>query len=104
LTIEGQWEARQNQHQSSRENQMQTLHAENAALRAEIETTPTAAACFGCGRLFVFNPVRVPNVRGEPICAGCIARANPMRKANGLEPIIPASDAYEPCNEDELWN
>jgi hypothetical protein len=62
--------------------------------------------CFGCKRLFNFNPVRVPSVKTggtkEPICADCVARVNPMRIKNGLPPIIPAADAYEACEEGEL--
>ena len=63
--------------------------------------------CIGCGEIFAFNPVRVPSssaVTGqrEPICAQCVRRINPMRIANGLEPIIPHPEAYEPCDEREL--
>ena len=46
------------------------------------------APCYGCKRLFMFNPVRVPSVvvAGEkfPICADCVVRVNPLRVANGL--------------------
>lgn len=63
-------------------------------------------ACFGCKRVFTFNPMRVPSVpiKGskQPICADCVARVNPMRKANGLAPIVPLPGAYEPCEEGEL--
>jgi hypothetical protein len=63
-------------------------------------------ACIGCNRPFSFNPMKVPSItingRKEPICADCVARVNPMRKANGLEPIVPAPDAYEACDEDEI--
>jgi hypothetical protein len=62
--------------------------------------------CFGCGRVFGFNPKRVPSItiKGtrEPICAYCVERANPLRIKNGLPPIIPAPDAYEACDEGEL--
>ena len=62
--------------------------------------------CFGCSGTFSFNPNKVPsiNYKGErrPICSTCVARVNPMRKAKGLEPIIPAPDAYECCAEGEL--
>ena len=62
--------------------------------------------CFGCKRIFSYNPMRVPsctiNGHREPICQDCVARVNPMRKANGLEPIVPLPDAYEPCDEQEL--
>jgi hypothetical protein len=63
-------------------------------------------ACCGCGRVFQFNPLSVPSVtiRGsrEPICLSCVERANPRRAANGLPPIVPLPDAYEPCDEAEL--
>jgi hypothetical protein len=59
--------------------------------------------CIGCGRLFSFNPHRVPslNVDGtrEPICLACVERANPQRKANGLPPIVVLPGAYEPTSE-----
>ena len=62
--------------------------------------------CYGCGRPFGFNPVRVPSIRingvRQPICQNCVARANPMRIENGLPPIEPFPDAYEPCDEAEL--
>ena len=64
------------------------------------------SACAGCGRVFSYNPVRVPSVRihgrREPVCQGCVARVNPTRIAKGLEPIVPLPDAYEPCDESEL--
>jgi hypothetical protein len=63
-------------------------------------------SCIGCGRIFSFNPMRVPSVTingsREPICEACVERVNPLRKANGLEPIVPFPDAYEPCDESEL--
>jgi hypothetical protein len=63
-------------------------------------------ACIGCGRIFAFNPVRVPSIRikgsREPICENCVRIANPRRIANGLEPIVPAPDAYDACEESEL--
>lgn len=63
--------------------------------------------CFGCNRLFTYNPMRVPsiNIRGsrEPVCLACVEAANPKRIANGLAPIVPAPDAYEACDESELW-
>lgn len=64
------------------------------------------APCVGCGQTFGFNPHRVPsllhNGQREPVCRVCVARANPQRRANGLPEIIPAPDAYEPCDEYEL--
>lgn len=65
-----------------------------------------AGACYGCGRLFSFNPVRVPSITVEgtrqPICIVCVERANPLRKKNGLPLIEPLPDAYEACEEGEL--
>lgn len=62
--------------------------------------------CVGCGRVFNYNPMRVPSltVNGsrEPICQSCVDRANPRRIVNGLDPIVPLPDAYEPCDESEL--
>lgn len=64
------------------------------------------SACAGCHRIFSYNPLRVPSVviKGsrEPICRHCVERVNPMRIANGLEPIVPLPDAYEPIHESEL--
>jgi len=62
--------------------------------------------CFGCKQTFSFNPNKVPSIRIEgvkqPVCEVCIEKANPKRKANGLEPIEILPGAYEPCNESEL--
>ena len=64
--------------------------------------------CFGCRQPFSFNPVRVPSIRDpktgerEPVCANCVTRANVQRKKNGLDPIVPMPDAYEPCEGGEL--
>lgn len=52
--------------------------------------------CFGCHKLFTFNPTSVPSYHDAPICRDCIERANAKRKTMGL-PLWPvASDAYEP--------
>jgi hypothetical protein len=62
--------------------------------------------CAGCHRIFCYNPLRVPSIviKGsrEPICQDCVERVNPIRIANGLEPIVPLPDAYEPIHESEL--
>jgi hypothetical protein len=72
--------------------------------------------CFGCGRVFSYNPIHVPSIRinangqpavgrlgtREPICEACVTAVNPRRIANGLPPIVPHPDAYEPCREEEL--
>ena len=64
------------------------------------------SACAGCGRLFTYNPVRVPSVvingSREPICQSCVNRVNPLRRERGLPEIVPAPDAYEACEEGEL--
>jgi hypothetical protein len=64
------------------------------------------SACYGCKRIFSYNPVRVPSIRingvREPICEICVKRANPERIANGLEPIVPAPDAYTAADEYEV--
>ena len=63
--------------------------------------------CIGCGYLFNFNPMRVPSVRikgdRKPICADCVASANPMRVKNGLPPIELLPGAYDACDESELY-
>jgi Fe-S-cluster containining protein len=84
-------------------------HAEQTDIGTEegkMGYTLAASPCFGCGRTIYYNPMRVPSVviKGsrKPICPACVIRVNPMRLANGLEPIIPLPDAYEPCDESEL--
>lgn len=56
--------------------------------------------CYGCGQPFMFNAERVPSIRvdgsREPICRNCVEHANPLRAANGLDPIIIHPDSYEP--------
>lgn len=64
-------------------------------------------SCYSCRRPFTFNPERVPSVRvnaegvedpagvRQPICLECIDAANPIRVANGLNPLVPHPDAYE---------
>jgi len=64
--------------------------------------------CFGCRRIFSYNPMRVPSIRHpltnhrEPVCLTCVNRVNPDRIKNGLDPIVPLPGAYEPCDESEL--
>lgn len=63
--------------------------------------------CLGCGRVFSFNPLRVPSCsavtgKREPICRDCVTRINPARIANGLPPIVPLPDAYDAADEGEL--
>jgi hypothetical protein len=60
------------------------------------------AACFGCRRIFAFNPLYVPSIlfegEREPICQSCVEAVNPRRIANGLPPIVPRPDAYQACD------
>lgn len=62
--------------------------------------------CFCCHRPFAFNPMRVPSVVVDgdrrQVCRDCVELVNPIRVANGLEPIVPLPDAYEACAEEEL--
>ncbi|MEJ7618656.1 MAG: hypothetical protein WKF30_17185 [Pyrinomonadaceae bacterium] len=63
--------------------------------------------CFVCRQIFTYNPVSVPSVRvngvREAICRTCVERVNPERVKNGLEPIVPLPDAYEPVDEQQLF-
>lgn len=65
-------------------------------------------ACIGCGRLFMFNPVRVPSTSAvtgtrEPLCRTCFERINAHRVSQGLAAFPLAADAYEACDESELY-
>ncbi len=73
--------------------------------------------CFGCGRVFGYNPDLVPAIKVSPnpdqsegtmpwvsdpqngqefpVCRECVERVNPIRIAGGLEPIVPHPDAYK---------
>ena len=61
--------------------------------------------CYGCQRLFHYNPNRVPSLRDaegvrQAICWDCVARANVTRAQNGLALIEPLPGAYEACAEE----
>lgn len=70
--------------------------------------------CFGCGRVFAFNPILVPSIRvnsqrqpdangtAEPVCRDCIERANVKRAALGNPPIVIQPGAYAPTEEGAL--
>ena len=65
------------------------------------------AGCYVCGRLFSFNPMKVPSLRDnhgvrQAVCRNCVEAANEIRKGKGLEPFPIPADAYEPCDESEL--
>jgi len=64
--------------------------------------------CYGCGKTFTYNPVRVPSVRDEkgvrqPLCRDCVNYVNSERKKAGMEPFTIPPDAYEPVREEELY-
>ena len=64
------------------------------------------AACVNCHQLFTCSPSKVPSLivdgTREPICLNCVNKANPIRVANGLEPIVPLPGAYEGDDEAAL--
>ena len=64
------------------------------------------AECFGCKKVFGFNPNKVPSIRvsgnKEPICQSCVEWANPLRVENGLEEIQVDPEAYRPLPEEAL--
>lgn len=63
-------------------------------------------ACYGCRRVFTFNPLYVPSLRidgaREPFCQACVERANSIREGKGLPPHEIHPEAYEPLPEEEL--
>ena len=65
-----------------------------------------SSQCINCGRLFSYNPHKVPSVRvkgvREPVCRSCIEAANTIRKERGILPLHYHPDAYEPLPEEEL--
>ncbi len=69
--------------------------------------------CCNCGRVFTYNPNKVPSIRvkngkpdpegsREPVCEPCMTTGNERRKAQGLEPFPVNPDAYEALDEREL--
>lgn len=59
--------------------------------------------CYTCGTMMTFSPTLVPSLPAsqtrtgekEPVCRGCVERANPVRIKNGLTPIVILPGAYE---------
>lgn len=55
--------------------------------------------CVGCGRMFSFNPERVPSVRingeREPLCRDCVEIGNRFRVSQGKEPVPILPGAYD---------
>jgi hypothetical protein len=63
--------------------------------------------CINCGRVFSFNPHKVPSTSAvtgsrEPVCRPCFDRLNAKRVELGLEPWPMMPGAYEPMPEEEL--
>ena len=63
--------------------------------------------CLTCGRIFGYNPHRVPSllINGErqPVCLPCIDQENRRRQLVGQDLLAdPHPDAYEPTKESEL--
>lgn len=59
--------------------------------------------CLTCGRVFSFNPERVPSLRWpppdgprEPICEDCMRAVNAERERIGMPRLPVHPDAYEP--------
>jgi len=64
--------------------------------------------CIGCGRMFSYNPMRVPSTSAvtgqrEPICRPCFNEINRRRAELNLPPFELQPGAYEPCPEEELY-
>lgn len=61
------------------------------------------AHCYACGVPFTCSPTKVPSIPAnltktgekEPVCRGCVERANPERVKRGLAPIQILPGAYE---------
>lgn len=58
------------------------------------------SACCNCGRIFSYNPNRVPSIRingeREAVCRECVEMANSRRTKLGHELISVHPDAYDP--------
>jgi hypothetical protein len=58
--------------------------------------------CWGCKRVFTYNPVHVPSVNNDGVCSDCMAEINRQLVAKGHEAIEIHAEAYEPANENEV--
>jgi len=62
--------------------------------------------CLRCGRVFSFNPHRVPSIRvngeREPVCRPCYEHLARLQQAAGMKVLELPHDAYEPLPEEEL--
>jgi len=59
-------------------------------------------SCGACGKLFTFNPKRVPSLNNSAFCLDCMTAGNTKREEMGLEPHPIHPDAYEAYREEEL--
>lgn len=58
--------------------------------------------CWGCQRIFGFNPHRVPRTTlGDVMCEDCMRRVNREREKKGQAPLPVHPDAYEPTEANE---
>jgi hypothetical protein len=65
------------------------------------------SGCISCGRVFTYNPHRVPSTSAitgsrEPVCRSCMDWINVKRGELGLKPFVILPDAYEALPEAEL--
>jgi len=72
-----------------------------------VKTPQMTGSCWTCGRVFTFNPVKVPSVRDgngvrQPICSNCMRLANKMRTDKSMVLFPIPDDAYEACDEMKL--
>lgn len=61
------------------------------------------SACWACGKLFTYDPDRVPSIVVEdvrrPLCLPCVDWANALREGTGEALIYPLPGAYGPDAE-----
>lgn len=67
-----------------------------------------SAPCVVCGRVFSFNPIRVPSVRlhgqgpRRPLCRSCAEWVRDERARRELPPLVIFDDAYDPVDERDV--
>jgi hypothetical protein len=68
-------------------------------------------SCAACGAPIHVNIEKCPSIRiggtgpREPICINCFNRWNEIhRTSKGLEPVPLDPQAYEPLNEQDMWD
>jgi hypothetical protein len=55
--------------------------------------------CWACHRLFTFDPDTVPSIHGAPLCRDCVERANELRVAAGVAPIVIYPTSYPDADQ-----